>query len=105
MLPSEAEWEKAARGGIHIPAKKIVCAIHDLEAGRTLTQGHFELQKNPLPQRRYPWNDQADPDCANYDQSGIGRTNAVGCFSNGGSPYGCEEMSGNVWEWTRSLWG
>ncbi|MGH7494141.1 MAG: SUMF1/EgtB/PvdO family nonheme iron enzyme [bacterium] len=98
-LPSEAEWEKAARGGIHIPSEKIVRAIHDLD------QGHVELRENPLPQRRYPWIGEEDSSRANYDHSGIGKTSPVGCFSNGQSPYGCEEMSGNVWEWTRSLWG
>jgi iron(II)-dependent oxidoreductase len=100
QLPSEAEWEKAARGGVEIPQNFVIASLHEFST-KTLAS----YQKNSQFQRRYPWGDQAESNRANYSDTGIGATSTVGCFSGGVSPYGCEEMSGNVWEWTRSLWG
>ncbi len=63
-----------------------------------------ELCENPFPQRAYPWGEDFARDHANA-QLNVGSTSAAGCFLLGRSPYDCEDMAGNVWEWTRSLWG
>jgi formylglycine-generating enzyme required for sulfatase activity len=73
-LPSEAQWEKAARG----PSTSSGCT------------------------RRYTWGDQADPNRANYTDTGIRATSTVGCFPGGASPCGALDMAGNVWEWCRT---
>ena len=66
--------------------------------------GNCLLEKNILPARAYPWDDDFNPDFANTSESGIGTTSAVGCFQGGSSPYGVLDLVGNVWEWTRTIW-
>jgi iron(II)-dependent oxidoreductase len=70
-LPTEAEWEKAA-------------AWDDAAGAR----------------RRYAWGDDApDETRCNFGLRFWGTT-PVGGFPSGASPSGCQDMTGNVWEWT-----
>ena len=72
-LPTEAEWEVAASW-------------------------------DPASQRprRYPWGDTPPrPALANLDQQLYG-TAPVGAHPDGASALGCEQMLGDVWEWTSS---
>jgi formylglycine-generating enzyme required for sulfatase activity len=77
-LPTEAEWEKMARW--------------DAQAG---SGGRA---------RRYPWGDSFDKAKCNMSASGIGATTPVGRYPGGASPYGAQDVAGNVWEWTSSLY-
>ncbi|HKS08258.1 MAG TPA: ergothioneine biosynthesis protein EgtB [Pyrinomonadaceae bacterium] len=73
-LPTEAEWEKAA--------------CYDAER---------------KVKRRFPWGD-TDPDSGNTNlfENGFWSVSAVGAFPDGSNPYGCQQMIGDVWEWTTS---
>lgn len=85
-LPTEPEWEKAARGGLSLP------------------DGLGSWKPNPNPTRIWPWgNEKPTEDRCNFDRN-VGRTTPVGLYPNGASPYGVMDMAGNVWEWCLSEW-
>ena len=74
-LPTEAEWEKAAR--------------FDPATGRS---------------RRFPWgDDEPTPALANLGQRHL-QPAPVGAYPAGVSPLGVHQMVGDVWEWTTSGW-
>ena len=57
--------------------------------------------------RVYPWGNSSDdvPQRCNMVETGLGHTSPVGMFPNGHAVCGAADLAGNVWEWTRSLWG
>jgi len=79
-LPTEAEWEYAARG---TDGRKYPWGNHSGSG----TLANF-ADKNTL----FAWSD------PNIDD-GYAETSPVGAFPEGVSPFGIEDMAGNVWEW------
>lgn len=74
-LPTEAEWEKAARGP-------------------STGSGDGRI---------WPWgNREPNSGVCNFNMT-VGDTTPVGRYPDGASPYGLLDAAGNVWEWTSSL--
>ncbi|MCP4427913.1 MAG: SUMF1/EgtB/PvdO family nonheme iron enzyme, partial [Chloroflexi bacterium] len=57
------------------------------------------------PQRMYPWGANWDAQKGNGKETGLETTCAVGAFPGGAGPYGTLDMSGNVYDWTRTVGG
>jgi formylglycine-generating enzyme required for sulfatase activity len=73
-LPTEAEWEKAA---------SFSPALNRIQA--------------------FPWGEeQPDESLGNLFENGLWSVVPVGAFPAGQSAYGCQQMIGDVWEWTTS---
>ncbi|HOQ05107.1 MAG TPA: bifunctional serine/threonine-protein kinase/formylglycine-generating enzyme family protein [Anaerohalosphaeraceae bacterium] len=69
--------------------------------GGTLpTNDQWEAAARGTDGHRYPWGDTFDRTRCNMAESGLARTSAAGQFSAGVSCFGCEDMTGNVLEWT-----
>lgn len=49
--------------------------------------------------RAFPWGDVFEPDRCNSAESGWGWTVPVIAHPAGASPFGAEQLAGNVWEW------
>lgn len=76
-LPTEPEWERAARGD-------------QPDAGEAIV---------------YPWGRSWVEEAANSEEAGFNDSCTVGLFPKGRSPYGCYDMAGQIWEWCSTLWG
>ena len=82
---------------------------HELREGygfRLPNEAEWEKAARGPNGNEWPWDDAFDPALCNCREGGKSQIIKIGaCSPQGDSEYGVADMSGNIWEWTVTLWG
>jgi serine/threonine protein kinase/formylglycine-generating enzyme required for sulfatase activity len=110
-LRAVQDWLRFPVSGVSLEDAQVYVGWLDgtgrVPGARLCTEGEWERAARGADDREFPHGNRLDPDDANFDQT-YGKEplafgpDEVGSHPASRSPFGVDDMCGNVWEWTDS---